>query len=57
MLEKAGGAPRLDSFLVREIRNKHATGKYTYKELGHEYVIHPNTVRHLVKRRTWKDVK
>lgn len=56
MLEKSGGAPRLNKFQVKEIRKKFATGKYKYIDLGNEYVVHPETIRHLVKYRTWKKV-
>ncbi len=55
-LEKPGGIPRLRPNQVIEIRLKHATGKYSYRDLGDEYVVHPETIRHLVKYRTWRKI-
>lgn len=41
---------------VIEIRKEYATGAHTVKELGTKYKIHPDTVRQIIVRKTWKHV-
>jgi len=39
---------------VLEIRKLYELGKVGYKTLGKKYHIHPETVRQIIKRQTWK---
>jgi group I intron endonuclease len=55
------GKPSLQSKLtdnmVREIRDKYASGQYTYIELAKEYNVGQTTIVDVVKRRKYKRIK
>lgn len=52
----ASKSSTLTAKMVLEIREKFATGKYTYKELSKEYPVSVSGIPHIIKRRTWKDI-
>lgn len=47
---------KLTPKLVSEIRMEHATGQFTYVDLGRRYGVDEGTVELAVKRKTWKHV-
>lgn len=48
------GSSKLTQIEVDEIREKHATGNYTYKKLGKEYGISAHQISIVVRRINWK---
>jgi hypothetical protein len=48
-------AARLNWLLVREIREKYATGDYRQEDLADEYSVGKVTVTHVLANRTWHD--
>jgi len=50
------GTSRLKEFQVLEIREKYATGKYTFTGLGKEYGIGGDSTRDIIKRSSWKHI-
>lgn len=43
----------LNNFKVKEIREKYATGNYSYSKLGIEYNTNMFNIRNIIKRYTW----
>jgi group I intron endonuclease len=41
--------------IVKEIRQKYCTGKYTQKELGKEFGVDRKTITYVIKNETWFD--
>lgn len=48
---------KLNDDLVREIRKKYSTGKYTQKQLSVEYGITPANIGRVVNNKSWTHVK
>lgn len=48
---------KLNDDLVREIRNKYATGNATYRSLSKDYGVDTRTIGHIIHRRKWNHVK
>ena len=44
---------KLSAKIVKEIRSRYASGKYTLKKLGKEYDVHPATIGKVVNHRIW----
>lgn len=49
-------ASKLDGVQVMEIREKYATGLYTYDRLSVEYGVASNTIRSIVKGTSWQNL-
>ena len=47
---------KLTEKAVKEIRAKHATGKYSLKDLGDEYGVVYSAIGYVVHRKAWKHV-
>lgn len=50
------GAVKLTESLVRKIRKKYATGKYTMYRLGIIFKVNSGTIHSVIHRKTWKHV-
>lgn len=50
---RRGSHVKLTEQLVEQIRERHATGEYTYQQLAKEYGLHPVYVGRVVRRQTW----
>lgn len=50
---EASGRAKLTEAQVLEIRRLHATGLFTYVELGHRFGVHPVSIRLIVLRINW----
>jgi hypothetical protein len=44
----------LKEFQVLEIREKGKTGQFTNMELGIQYGVHKDTIRDILKNKSWK---
>lgn len=47
---------KLNNISVKEIREKYASGKYSYSQLGLEYNTNMYNIRNVVKRLTWNHI-
>jgi hypothetical protein len=54
---ESNGNSKLTVQIVRNIRLKWTTNKYTLSELGRQFDIHRTTVRRIVNYEIWKDVR
>jgi HNH endonuclease len=50
------GFSKLTNEKVVEIRNKYATGDFTYKDLGDAYGLERHTIGQMVREETWKHI-
>lgn len=51
------GMAKLTEGYVRSIRSLYATGEYTYKDLAMQFNVCMDSIRWIIKRKTWKHVK
>jgi len=56
MGEKNGNSRFVKSQII-EIRNKYATGKYSYRQIANEYDTYPMTICGIVRRKSWRHVE
>lgn len=54
--EKNGGGCKLKEKQIPQIRNKYATGLYSYEDIGKEFGVSSSTVYNIVIRKRWKHV-
>jgi len=50
------GQTKLTKELVLEIREKYASGNYSYTKLGFEYGVERTTIYKIIKRKNWKHI-
>lgn len=50
---RRGAHTKLTAQLADELRERYATGEYTYQQLAKEYGLHPVYVGRVVRRQTW----
>jgi hypothetical protein len=48
---------KLTEKIVKEIKSKHATGKYSQRALGREYGVSHTAIQDILKGKQWKHVK
>ena len=51
------GRAKLTWTKINNIRNDHATGKYTYKQLANKYNISESNICHIINNKTWRKNK
>ena len=50
------GHSKLKASMVLEIREQHATGEYTHKDLSHKHRISRTIITRIVNRTIWRDI-